>query len=66
MIELGLCPYCETHGLSLSARPVLGGIEVNGHCVTCGYTCDSAYATTETADDLPYEFDWIDEARVME
>jgi hypothetical protein len=62
-MEFGLCPYCETQGLVLSTRPVPGGIEVNGRCVTCGYTCDSAYASAETTDDLPYEFDWIDQAR---
>jgi hypothetical protein len=63
-MEFDQCPYCESHQLVLTARPVPGGIEVTGRCLKCGYTCDSAYTGAEAADDLPYEFDWIDTARV--
>ncbi len=56
-MELGICPYCELQGLVLTVKPAPGGIEVSGHCVTCGYTCDSDYASAEVANDLRCEFE---------
>jgi hypothetical protein len=40
-----------------TVRPGSGGLEVTGKCTICGYTYDSDYSPTETADDdLPGEF----------
>lgn len=50
-MELNVCPYCGANGLVLSVRAKPGGMEVHGRCVTCGYVCDSDYASTEQADD---------------
>lgn len=54
-MELGTCPYCESEGLVLNVKSAPGGLEVNGRCLTCGYTCDSDYASADLADDLPCE-----------
>jgi hypothetical protein len=45
-----------------------GGLEVSGRCLTCGYTCDSDYVSTEVADDLSAEFEYYlsDEARAQD
>jgi hypothetical protein len=56
MITYGLCPYCETHGLVTTMKSTPGGFEVRGTCSVCGYTCDSDYAHTDQAHDLPQEF----------
>lgn len=56
-MELGICPYCELPGLLLSVKSVSGGLEVSGRCLTCGYTCDSDYASADVADDLSCEYE---------
>ena len=64
-MELGTCPYCEAPGLVLTVKPMPGGLEVSGHCLTCGYTCDSDYASAEIADDLRCEYTWAPTADTL-
>jgi hypothetical protein len=40
----------------ITVRPGSDGLEVTGKCTICGYSYDSDYSPTETADDLPGEF----------
>ena len=51
-MELEMCPYCESRGLLLTVKTIPGGIEINGRCNVCAYTCDSDFAPQEEAYDL--------------
>lgn len=51
-MNLGECPYCNLPGLVTTIRTTPGGLEVTSKCTICGYSCDSEYSDSETADDL--------------
>jgi transposase-like protein len=51
-MNLGICPYCELDGLVVTVKVTPRGFEVSGKCATCGYTCDSEYASGEMSSDL--------------
>ncbi len=55
-MELGTCPYCESRGLALTVKTIPGGVEVSSRCRLCGYACDSDYTTTDSSNDLPWEY----------
>lgn len=55
-MNLSECSYCNLPGMVITVRPGSDGLEVTGKCTICGYSYDSDYSPTETADDLPGEF----------
>ncbi|MCC7360440.1 MAG: hypothetical protein IT317_13240 [Anaerolineales bacterium] len=55
-MNLSECPYCNLPGLVTTINPTGAGLEVQGQCTICGYTCDSGFAPQEQTDDLPGEY----------
>ena len=55
-MDLSVCPYCNLPGLVTTVKVHGSGMDVTGKCATCGYSCDSEYAPSDTTDDLPGEF----------
>jgi hypothetical protein len=55
-METKVCPCCGSEVVTFQSRSVLGGLDVTGRCQLCGCAWDSAYATSDVADDLRCEF----------
>ena len=55
-MEINTCPCCGSEASAFQSRAVPGGLDVTARCQVCGCAWDSAYATSEVADDLRCEF----------
>ncbi len=63
-MQLGICPYCESQGFVTVIKTVPGGVDVDGHCLHCGYHCNSDYAQHEQPlDDLLCEFNELEQVQ---
>ncbi len=55
-LTLQECPYCNLPGLVTTMKVNAGHFEVTGKCMTCGYSYDSEYDSSEVTDDLLSEY----------
>ncbi len=65
-MDLAECPYCKMLGLITTIRVTPGGFEVTGECRVCGYGYDSQHEPEEEGEDLPWEFEVVEEAEVRD